>query len=124
MVTDEGWDLLAFVKQAENLSGGKVRFTTLPVEGFARNQDGEVNVVDDMKTKRLIAEQIGPKAAETAGAPGTAPSAPDAPGTSPAPSREASPPSSPASSPPSSPPASPVPSGPALQDGGGVPCVD
>ncbi|MFD3680996.1 hypothetical protein [Streptomyces sp. NPDC058613] len=32
VVTDEGWDLLSFVKQAKNLSGGRVRFTTLPVE--------------------------------------------------------------------------------------------
>ncbi|RSS52941.1 LytR family transcriptional regulator, partial [Streptomyces sp. WAC07061] len=61
VVTDEGWDLLSFVKQAKNLSGGRVRFTTLPVEGFGRNHGEDINVVDDMKIKRLIAEQIGPR---------------------------------------------------------------
>ncbi|MER5931695.1 LCP family protein [Streptomyces sp. NPDC002054] len=62
VVTDEGWDLLAFVKQAKNLSGGRVEFMTLPVEGFGRNHGEDINVVDDMKIKRRIAEQIGPKA--------------------------------------------------------------
>ncbi|MER5869952.1 LCP family protein [Streptomyces sp. NPDC002044] len=119
VVTDEGWDLLSFVKQAKNLSGGKVRFTTLPVERFGRNHGEDVNVVDDMKIKRLIAEQIGPKAAASGG-PDTAPSAP---GTPPAPgeasspaSRDGAPPAPPSSSPPA-PSASP-------QDGGGIPCVD
>lgn len=106
VVTDEGWDLLSFVKQAKNLSGGKVRFTTLPVERFGRNRGEDVNVVDDMKIKRLIAEQIGPKAAAAPGAPDTAPSAPSTP--------EASPPA---------PPSAPAPSA-FPQDGGGIPCVD
>lgn len=110
VVTDEGWDLLSFVKQAKNLSGGRVHFTTLPVERFGRNHGEDVNVVDDMKIKRLIAEQIGPK-------PTASPSAPGTPG-APAPvSPEASPPSS---SPP--PPASPP--TPSTPDGGGIPCVD
>lgn len=109
VVTDAGWDLLSFVKQAKNLSGGKVQFTTLPVEGFARNHDGDINVVDDMKIKRLIAEQIGPKAPASPSAPGVAPSGPGA--------------SSAPSSPPPAPP-SPGPSQPEKIDGGGVPCVD
>ncbi|KOU41591.1 LytR family transcriptional regulator [Streptomyces sp. WM4235] len=109
VVTDAGWDLLSFVKQAKNLSGGKVQFSTLPVEGFARNHDGDINVVDDMKIKRLIAEQIGPKAAASPSAPGVAPSGPGA--------------SAPPSSPPPAPP-SPGPSQPEKIDGGGVPCVD
>ncbi|KIF03756.1 LytR family transcriptional regulator [Streptomyces sp. RSD-27] len=105
VVTDAGWDLLAFVKQAKNLSGGKVQFSTLPVEGFARNHGEDVNVVDDMKIKRLIAEQIGPRTA-----PATTPSAPGA--------------ASPTSLPPS--PSAPPPSRPEPDtiDGGGVPCVD
>ncbi|MEU9418628.1 LCP family protein [Streptomyces sp. NPDC048272] len=109
VVTDAGWDLLSFVRQAKNLSGGKVHFTTLPVEGFARNHDGDINVVDDMKIKRLIAEQIGPKAPARPSAPGAAPAGPGA--------------SSPPSSPPPAPP-SPAPSRPEEIDGGGVPCVD
>ncbi|MFC9296214.1 LCP family protein [Streptomyces sp. NPDC057011] len=105
VVTDEGWDLLSFVRQAKNLSGGRVQFTTLPIEGFGRNHGEDINVVDDMKIKRLIAEQIGPKATAS----------PNAPGAASAPSPSASPEAS-ASPPPASPPA--------RTDGGGIPCVD
>ncbi|MFG2879641.1 LCP family protein [Streptomyces sp. NPDC048337] len=111
VVTDEGWDLLSFVRQAKNLSGGKVHFTTLPIEGFGRNHGEDINVVDDMKIKRLIAEQIGPKATESPNAPGAPSASPGTPG-SPA-SREAAPPPSSSSS-----------SSPAPTDGGGIPCVD
>ncbi|MER7758830.1 LCP family protein [Streptomyces sp. NPDC097619] len=104
VVTDEGWDLLSFVRQAKALSGGRVEFTTLPVERFGRNHGEDINVVDDMKIKRLIAEQIGPRAAASPGAPGSS---------SPAPS---------ASLPPSSAPTGGV--GGSGIDGGGVPCVD
>uniref|UniRef100_A0AAU2JUZ9 LytR family transcriptional regulator n=1 Tax=Streptomyces sp. NBC_00049 TaxID=2903617 RepID=A0AAU2JUZ9_9ACTN len=116
VVTDEGWDLLDFVKQAKNLSGGKVRFTTLPVERFGRNHGEDINVVDDMKIKRLIADQIGPKASMS-------PSASAAPGTSSgasSDSAQAAPPTSPAPS--ASPSITPSPSSP--KDGGGIPCVD
>ncbi|WP_328300345.1 LCP family protein [Streptomyces sp. NBC_00435] len=109
VVTDQGWDLLSFVKQAKNLSGGNVEFVTLPIEAFARNHDTEINVVDDMKIKRLIAEQIGPRSTAGPGAPGGAPSSPGAgtpapAGSAPGPSRSSS-------------------ATPGL-DGGGVPCVD
>ncbi|MEU4954937.1 LCP family protein [Streptomyces lavendulae] len=116
VVTDAGWDLLAFVKQAKNLSGGKVQFTTLPVEGFGRNHGEDINVVDDMKIKRLIAEQIGPQATASPSAPGAASSDSSAP---------SPPPPSPSSSPAASPPAPPS-SGERTGtiDGGGIPCVD
>ncbi|RST01196.1 LytR family transcriptional regulator [Streptomyces sp. WAC07149] len=113
VVTDEGWDLMSFVKQAKNLSGGKVRFTTLPIEGFGRNHGEDINVIDHMKIKRLIAEQIGPRSTTA-----TTPSAPDA-----APSSSASSPSPYPSSSPSSAPPPPEPEKGAI-DGGGIPCVD
>ncbi|MEV7172221.1 LCP family protein [Streptomyces sp. NPDC093224] len=108
LVTDAGWDLSAFVKQAKNLSGGRVRFTTLPIEGFGRNHGEDINVVDDMKIKRLIADQIGPKAAISP----NAPASPGAPGATAGPT---------ASAPSSS---SPAPSSSIPKDGGGIPCVD
>ncbi|MFD9455975.1 LCP family protein [Streptomyces sp. NPDC059985] len=121
VVTDSGWDLLSFVRQAKNLSGGKVQFTTLPIEGFGRNHGEDINVVDDMKIKRLIAEQIGPRTTATPSAPGASSSSPSSP-----------PPTSPSSS---SPPGSPPPQDARSQDaqsqpqkgsidGGGIPCVD
>ncbi|MFJ7155732.1 LCP family protein [Streptomyces sp. NPDC101118] len=109
LVTDEGSDLLSFVQQAKNLSGGDVEFVTLPIKGFARNHGEDVNVVDDMKIKRLIAEQIGPKAAadpDASGAPGATAHSP-APASSPAPSTRDG--GGSASS---------------AIDGGGIPCVD
>ncbi|MFD9303846.1 LCP family protein [Streptomyces sp. NPDC060048] len=119
VVTDQGWDLLAFLKQAKSLSGGNVEFVTLPIERFDRNHGSEINVVDDMKIKRLIAEQIGPKASASPSAPGAAPSSAGTP----APDRSASAPGAPA---PGSAPA-PTPSkdsGITAIDGGGIPCVD
>ncbi|MEU9301505.1 hypothetical protein [Streptomyces sp. NPDC048269] len=101
VVTEEVWDLLSFARQAKNPSGGKVRCTALPLERSARNHGEGINVVDDMKIKRLIAEQIGPKAPASPSTPGAASSSPDA------------------APPPSSPPPSPAPA-----DGGGIPCVD
>ncbi|MFJ7266187.1 LCP family protein [Streptomyces sp. NPDC099050] len=121
VVTDRGWDLLSFVKQAKNLSGGDVEFVTLPIERFGRNHDAEINVVDDMKIKRFIAERIGPGATASPSAPGTAPSSPGAP--SDAPGAPSAPQGSPGSSVPApSPPRSS--SGTPAIDGGGVPCVD
>ncbi|MFF3212326.1 LCP family protein [Streptomyces sp. NPDC002886] len=117
VVTDEGWDLLSFVKQAENLSGGNVEFVTLPIESFGRNHGAEINVVDDMKIKRFIAERIGPGATASPSAPGTAPSSP---GGAPAPQGSAG---SPQSSAPAPSPSRSSSGTPAI-DGGGVPCVD
>ncbi|WP_405489810.1 LCP family protein [Streptomyces sp. NBC_00096] len=112
VVTDQGWDLLSFVKQAKNLSGGNVEFVTLPIERYDRNHGAEINVVDDMKIKRLIAEQIGPGAAASPSAPGGgAPSSPGPASPGPAPSQSSG--SSGSSS-----------SGTPAIDGGGVPCVD
>ena len=121
VVTDSGWDLLSFVKQAKNLSGGKVQFMTLPIEGFGRNHGEDINVVDDMKIKRLIAEQIGPRTTAHPSAPGAASSSPSAPASSapgaPAPSSSSSSASPPQQESPPEPQKGSI-------DGGGVPCVD
>ncbi|WP_407837667.1 LCP family protein [Streptomyces sp. DSM 116496] len=119
VVTDRGWDLLSFVKQAKNLSGGNVEFVTLPIERFDRNHGAEINVVDDMKIKRFIAERIGPGASASPSAPGAAPSSPGTPapqGSTPGSSRSSAPAPAPAPSQSSS--------GTPAIDGGGVPCVD
>ncbi|GAA3088418.1 hypothetical protein GCM10020254_36420 [Streptomyces goshikiensis] len=83
---------------------------TLPIERFGRNHGEDINVVDDMKIKRLIAEQIGPKASEGPGGPSTPPASGEASSAAPA--------GAPASSP------SPGASGKGAADGGGIPCVD
>ncbi|MGW6708493.1 LCP family protein, partial [Streptomyces sp. NPDC054956] len=120
VVTDRGWDLLAFVKQAKSLSGGNVEFVTLPIERFDRNHGSDINVVDDMKIKRLIAEQIGPRASASPSAPGAAPSPAGTPAPGqPTPERSAQ---APAATPAPTP--SQKDSGIPAIDGGGIPCVD
>lgn len=58
LVIDEGWDLLSFIKQARNLSGGNVEFSTLPVERFSKYRGEDVNIVDPPTIQRIIREQI------------------------------------------------------------------
>ncbi|MFI1158007.1 hypothetical protein [Streptomyces sioyaensis] len=99
MVIDEGWDLPAFLKQAKNLSGGNVEFSTLPITGFAKHHGEEVNLVDPGTIRKLVRERMSPEAGRkeaerTAGPPAAGHSA--AP---PSPGRE-------------------------TVEGGGVPCVD
>ncbi|MFH9423064.1 LCP family protein [Streptomyces sp. NPDC017529] len=124
LVIDEGWDLLSFVKQAKNLSGGNVRFSTLPVEGFAKHQGEDVNRVDPDKIRRLVARQIGPAAGaaaspEASSGPGAGPVTPRSPaGTlSPAPSSSSSTAESGSGAQGSGQTAPMI-------DGGGIPCVD
>ncbi|KAA6221202.1 LytR family transcriptional regulator [Streptomyces albofaciens JCM 4342] len=124
LVIDEGWDLLSFVRQAKNLSGGNVRFSTLPVEGFAKHRGEDVNLVDPRKIRRLVARETGaanggsaaPEASAGSGAASGAPR-------SPAGTLQPSPSSS----------SSAVESGSGaggsgqtapIIDGGGIPCVD
>ncbi|OKH97432.1 LytR family transcriptional regulator [Streptomyces sp. CB02923] len=124
LVTDEGWDLLSFIKQAKNLSGGNVRFSTLPVEGFAKHRGEDVNRVDPDKIRRLVARQIGP-GADRSGAPTSTDAPGDGPDTPHSPAGTLQPPPSSSSS--------TVESGSGagssgqtahMIDGGGIPCVD
>ncbi|MFF4606485.1 LCP family protein [Streptomyces sp. NPDC001339] len=107
LVIDEGWDLLSFIKQARNLSGGNVEFSTLPIEGFGRHNGEDINRVDPGKIRRLVAERLGK--GRSSGEKHS-PSAND--GNTPT-----SGPSSPATTAPTAPPA------PTLDDGA-IPCVD
>ncbi|WP_107098025.1 LCP family protein [Streptomyces atriruber] len=59
VVLDEGWGVFSFVQQAKNLTGGKVEFTTLPVESFAKHNGEDVNIVDRDLVRRRVQEQTG-----------------------------------------------------------------
>ncbi|GAU71061.1 putative LytR family transcriptional regulator [Streptomyces sp. NBRC 110611] len=120
LVIDEGWDLLSFIKQARNLSGGNVEFSTLPIEGFGRHNGEDINRVDPGKIRRLVAERIG-KGHGSGTTPGR--SGGDAPGhrsgEAPAPSaNDTNTPASGPSSPRTAAPSAPTP------DDGAIPCVD
>lgn len=124
LVIDEGWDLLSFLRQAKNLSGGNVRFTTLPVEGFAKHHGEDVNRVDPDKIRRLVARETRPEDSRSAAATsGDAPEGGSAAPGSPVGTLQPSPSSS----------SSTVESGSGtersgqtapMMDGGGIPCVD
>lgn len=124
LVIDEGWDLLAFLRQAKSLSGGNVRFTTLPVEGFAKHHGEDVNRVDPDKIRRLVARETRPEdagsAAPTSGdASEGGSAAPRSPGGTlqPSPSSSSSTVESGSGAERSGQPAP-------MMDGGGIPCVD
>ncbi|KOT51575.1 MULTISPECIES: LCP family protein [Streptomyces] len=128
LVIDDGWDLLSFVEQAKNLSGGNVRFSTLPVEGFAKHRGEDVNLVDPEKIRRLVARETGAAHGGSA-APGASAGSGDTSGTSSAAPR--SPAGTLQPSPSSSPSAVESGSGAGgsgqtapMIDGGGIPCVD
>ncbi|MEU7576257.1 LCP family protein [Streptomyces sp. NPDC041068] len=59
VVLDKGWGVFDFVRQAKNLTGGKVEFTTLPVESFAKHNGEDVNIVDRDLIRRRVQEQVG-----------------------------------------------------------------
>lgn len=66
VVLDEGWDVLSFLQQATNLSGGKVQFRTLPVERFAKHHGEDVNIVDRDTVRRVLKEALADTAAPAA----------------------------------------------------------
>ncbi|WP_329152554.1 LCP family protein [Streptomyces sp. NBC_01456] len=117
VVIDQGWDLPAFLRQAKDLSGGNVEFSTLPITGFAKHHGEDVNLVDPATIRRLVRERIGPgtdgKEADGKGSDGKGPDK-GAGGSvgPPAADRSGAPPSSGAAP------------GRETVEGGGVPCVD
>ncbi|WP_433855636.1 LCP family protein [Streptomyces kronopolitis] len=111
VVIDQGWDLPGFLRQAKNLSGGDVEFSTLPITGFAKHHGEDVNLVDPATIRRLVRERIGP---------GTDGKGPDE-GPDKGAGGSAGPPAAGRSG------ASPSPGGAPRREtveGGGVPCVD
>lgn len=58
VVLDAGWDILDFVQQAPNLTGGRVRFHTLPIDGTATVDGQTVNVVDPAKIQAQVANLL------------------------------------------------------------------
>lgn len=59
VVVDSGWDLLSFAAQTEDLTGGKLEFRTLPIEGFARYGDEDVNIIDPAKIRDQVRTAFG-----------------------------------------------------------------
>ncbi|MGC0415128.1 LCP family protein [Embleya sp. AB8] len=58
LVIDNSWDVLDFAQQASNLTGGNAEFFTLPIERYDQIGDQDVNIVDPVKIKAIVAGAI------------------------------------------------------------------
>ncbi|MCP2290082.1 LCP family protein [Nocardia amikacinitolerans] len=67
VVLDEDWDVVAFLQQLQDLSGGQVQFETIPVADLnGMTSDGESVVrVEPKAVKSYVASLVGEKAEES-----------------------------------------------------------
>jgi LCP family protein required for cell wall assembly len=63
VVIDEGWDVLGFLPQAKSLTGGKITFHTLPIEGYVMRNSQSVNLVDLPTVRQFVKDVFYPKPA-------------------------------------------------------------
>jgi len=78
VVIDSGWDVLGFLPQAKALTGGHIKFYTLPIEGYALRNGQDVNIIDIPTVRKFVHDLFYPAPKVTASpAPGasTKPSA-------------------------------------------------
>ncbi|WP_231644707.1 LCP family protein [Sciscionella sediminilitoris] len=62
---DSGLDLASLASQATNLSSGKIKFVTLPIDHFGKAPNGDaVNFVDQDKIQAMTKELLSPKPPE------------------------------------------------------------
>jgi LCP family protein required for cell wall assembly len=61
VVIDEGWDVLGFLPQAKALTGGKITFHTLPIEGYVMRNSQSVNLVDLPTVRKFVQDTFYPK---------------------------------------------------------------
>lgn len=69
VVIDSGWDVLGFLPEAKSLTGGRITFYTLPIEGFASRNGQSVNLVDPVKVKAYVQALFYPKKATPSASP-------------------------------------------------------
>jgi LCP family protein required for cell wall assembly len=77
VITDANWNLLDFASQMQGLTGGDLVFHTLPIEGYARIDGQDANVVDPTSIKNIVQSAFYPKPVT----PSTAGTQPPQPGT-------------------------------------------
>jgi LCP family protein required for cell wall assembly len=111
---DSGLDLLSFAQEAQGLAGGKLSFTTLPIQSYATIDGQDVNVVNLPQIRSEVAQLLSDAPAKAAPKP-SAPAKGTAPATSPA--------APPASAPAATSPAVGSPGAAATITAGSIPCV-
>ncbi|MCF7553291.1 LCP family protein [Pseudonocardia sp. WMMC193] len=73
LVIDQGWDLLGFARQASDIAAGNIDFMTIPTQGGAHNERGDVVLVDPTQVQAFVEEKTTPVEESTAPAPPPAP---------------------------------------------------
>jgi LCP family protein required for cell wall assembly len=61
VVIDSGFDVLGFLPQAKALTSGNVKFHTLPIEGYVMRNSQSVNLVDEVKIRKIVQDLFNPK---------------------------------------------------------------
>ena len=73
VVIDSGFDVIGFLPQAKALTGGNIKFHTLPIEGYVMRNSQSVNLVDEVKIRKLVQELFNPKPKDPKATPTTKP---------------------------------------------------
>ncbi|GAA2875573.1 hypothetical protein GCM10010472_36480 [Pseudonocardia halophobica] len=61
LVIDSGWDLLGFGRQASDIAAGNIDFVTIPTQGGANNERGDVVLVDPTQVQQFVEQRTAPK---------------------------------------------------------------
>jgi LCP family protein required for cell wall assembly len=61
VVIDSGFDVLGFLPQAKALTSGNIKFHTLPIEGYVMRNSQSVNLVDEVKIRKIVQDLFNPK---------------------------------------------------------------
>ena len=61
VVIDSGFDVIGFLPQAKALTGGNIKFHTLPIEGYVMRNSQSVNLVDEVKIRKIVQDLFNPK---------------------------------------------------------------
>ena len=61
VVIDSGWNVLSFLPKAKALTGGNIKFHTLPIEGYVLRNGQSVNLIDTVKVKKYVQDLFYPK---------------------------------------------------------------
>ncbi|MCE3550145.1 LCP family protein [Pseudonocardia sp. RS11V-5] len=61
LVIDSGWDLLGFARQASDIAAGNIDFMTVPTQGGATNERGDVVLVDPAQIHQFVEQKTAPK---------------------------------------------------------------
>lgn len=60
VILDNGWDVLGFAQQMQGLTGGNIKFKTMPTQGFGKSStDGDVVKVDPAEVKQFVHDFTG-----------------------------------------------------------------